>query len=124
MRDTGEVTLRRYVAVDDAGRVVNPLIAEGQRHGGIAQGIGQALYEAFVYDEAGNPLTATLIDYTPPSAADLPNFHLLPMQIPPRRNPLGVKGAASRARSARRPPSRTRSSTPSVIWECATSTCR
>jgi carbon-monoxide dehydrogenase large subunit len=72
--------------------VVNPLIAEGQRHGGIAQGVGQALYEEFVYDEAGNPLTATLIDYTIPSAADLPRFHLLPMQTPTPRNPLGVKG--------------------------------
>ncbi|HKR50145.1 MAG TPA: molybdopterin cofactor-binding domain-containing protein, partial [Pseudonocardiaceae bacterium] len=90
--DTGEVMLRRYLAVDDVGRVVNPLIAEGQRHGGIAQGIGQALYEAFVYDEAGNPLTATLIGYTIPSAADLPNFDLLPMQTPTPRNPLGVKG--------------------------------
>jgi aerobic carbon-monoxide dehydrogenase large subunit len=90
--DTGQVTLRRYLAVDDVGRVVNPLIAEGQRHGGIAQGIGQALYAAFVYDQAGNPLTASLIDYTIPSAADLPNFHLLPMQTPTPRNPLGVKG--------------------------------
>jgi carbon-monoxide dehydrogenase large subunit len=90
--DTGEVMLRRYLAVDDAGRVVNPLLAEGQRHGGIAQGIGQALYEEFVYDQAGNPLTATLIDYTIPSAADLPSFDLVPMQTPTRRNPLGVKG--------------------------------
>jgi carbon-monoxide dehydrogenase large subunit len=90
--DTGEVMLRRYIAVDDVGRVVNPLIAEGQRHGGIAQGIGQALYEEYVYDEVGNPLTASLIDYTIPSTADLPNFHLLPMQTPTPRNPLGVKG--------------------------------
>jgi carbon-monoxide dehydrogenase large subunit len=90
--DTGQVSLRRYIAVDDAGRVVNPLIAEGQRHGGIAQGIGQALFEAFAYDEAGNPLTGSLIDYTPPSAADLPDLHLLSMQTPTPRNPLGVKG--------------------------------
>jgi aerobic carbon-monoxide dehydrogenase large subunit len=90
--DTGQVWLCRYIAVDDAGRVVNPLIAEGQRHGGIAQGIGQALLEGFVYDRAGNPLTASLIDYTPPTAADLPDFHLLPMQTPTPRNPLGVKG--------------------------------
>jgi carbon-monoxide dehydrogenase large subunit len=90
--DTGKVSLRRYIAVDDAGRVVNPLITEGQRHGGIAQGIGQVLFEGFVYDEAGNPLTASLIDYTPPSAPDLPDFQLLPMQTPTPRNPLGVKG--------------------------------
>jgi carbon-monoxide dehydrogenase large subunit len=90
--ETGLVSLHRYVAVDDAGRVVNPLLAEGQRHGGIAQGVGQALFEGFVYDRAGNPLTASLVDYTPPSAADLPDFHLLPMQTPTPRNPLGVKG--------------------------------
>jgi carbon-monoxide dehydrogenase large subunit len=90
--DTGEVSLRRYIAVDDAGRLVNPLLAEGQRHGGIAQGIGQALLEGFVYDQAGNPLTTSLIDYTPPSAADLPDFQLLAMQTPTPRNPLGAKG--------------------------------
>ena len=90
--ETGGVSLRRYIAVDDAGRVVNPLLAEGQRHGGIAQGIGQALFEGFVYDQEGNPLTASLIDYTPPSAADLPDLQLLPMQTQTPRNPLGAKG--------------------------------
>jgi aerobic carbon-monoxide dehydrogenase large subunit len=89
---TGQVSLRRYIAVDDAGRLLNPLIAEGQRHGGIAQGVGQALLEGFVYDHAGNPLTTSLIDYTPPSAADLPDFQLLAMQTPTPRNPLGAKG--------------------------------
>jgi carbon-monoxide dehydrogenase large subunit len=90
--ETGKVTLLRLIAVDDAGNVVNPMLAEGQRHGGIAQGIGQALFEEFVYDEAGNPLTVSLADYTVPSAADLPNFELLPMQTPTPVNALGVKG--------------------------------
>jgi aerobic carbon-monoxide dehydrogenase large subunit len=84
--------LLRYVAVDDAGRLVNPLIAAAQRHGGIAQGLGQALFEAIVYDEDGNPLTASLADYTPPSAADLPFLELVPMQTPSPLNPLGAKG--------------------------------
>jgi carbon-monoxide dehydrogenase large subunit len=90
--ETGLVTLLRFVAVDDAGNVVNPLIAEGQRHGGIAQGIGQALYEEVRYDESGNPLTVSLADYTVPAAADLPNFELVAMQTPTPVNALGVKG--------------------------------
>ncbi len=90
--DTGRVVLLRYVAVDDAGHLVNPLIAEGQRHGGIVQGLGQALFEAVVYDQDGNPLTATLADYTPPSAPDLPVLELVTMQTPSPLNPLGVKG--------------------------------
>src|SRR5260370_31055174 len=68
------VTIRSYVAVDDVGKVVNPLIVEGQVHGGIAQGIAQALYEEAVYDDAGNLLTTTLADYLVPSAADLPSY--------------------------------------------------
>jgi aerobic carbon-monoxide dehydrogenase large subunit len=90
--ETGQVLLLRYVAVDDAGHLVNPLIADGQRHGAIAQGLGQALFEAVVYDDDGNPLTATFADYTPPSAPDLPFLELLPMQTPSPLNPLGVKG--------------------------------
>ncbi len=90
--ETGGVTIVRFLAVDDAGNLVNPLIAEGQRHGGIAQGIGQALFEEFTYDDAGNPLTATLADYTIPAAADLPSFELLPMHTPTPANALGVKG--------------------------------
>jgi CO/xanthine dehydrogenase Mo-binding subunit len=89
---TGRVTLIRLIAADDAGRIINPLLAEGQRYGGIAQGVGQALYEEMVYDEDGNPLTATLADYTVPSAADLPSFDLLSRQTPTPNNPLGVKG--------------------------------
>jgi carbon-monoxide dehydrogenase large subunit len=90
--DTGQVRLIRLVAVDDAGRVINPLLAEGQRHGGIAQGVGQALYEEMCYDDDGNPTTATLADYTLPSAADLPSFELLTQQTPTPNNPLGAKG--------------------------------
>jgi carbon-monoxide dehydrogenase large subunit len=90
--ETGQVVLLRYVAVDDAGRLVNPLIADGQRHGGIAQGLGQALFEAVVYDDDGNPLTASLADYTPPAAPDLPFLELVPMQTPSPLNPLGAKG--------------------------------
>jgi carbon-monoxide dehydrogenase large subunit len=90
--ETGLVELIRLVAVDDAGRLINPLLAEGQRYGGIAQGVGQALYEEMVYDDNGNPLTATLADYTIPSAADLPGFELLSRETPTPNNILGAKG--------------------------------
>jgi carbon-monoxide dehydrogenase large subunit len=89
--ETGMVTIRSYVAVDDIGKVVNPLIVDGQVHGGIAQGIGQALYEEAVYDEAGNLLTTTLADYLLPSAADLPSF-VTDRTESPADNRLGVKG--------------------------------
>jgi len=79
------------VAVDDVGVVVNPLIVEGQVHGGIAQGIAQALYEEGVYDEAGNLLTTTLADYLVPSAADLPSY-VTARTTSPANNRLGVKG--------------------------------
>jgi carbon-monoxide dehydrogenase large subunit len=90
--ETGKTTLLRLVAVDDAGVILNPLLAEGQRHGGIAQGVAQAMYEEVVYDANGNPLTATLADYPFPSAADLPMFELETMQTPTTYNPLGAKG--------------------------------
>ena len=89
---TGKVTPLRMVCVDDAGAVVNPLLAEGQRHGGIAQGIAQALYEEVAYDTDGNPLAMTLADYGFPSAADLPAFDLVDMATPTPHNPLGSKG--------------------------------
>ncbi len=89
--ETGMVRIRSYVAVDDVGKVVNPLIVDGQVHGGIAQGIGQALYEEAVYDEAGNLLTTTLADYLVPSAADLPSF-VTDRTESPAANRLGVKG--------------------------------
>jgi aerobic carbon-monoxide dehydrogenase large subunit len=89
--DTGFVKIRSYVAVDDVGVVVNPLIVEGQVHGGIAQGIAQALYEEGVYDDAGNLVTTTLADYLLPSAADLPSYQTERTSTP-ASNRLGVKG--------------------------------
>jgi aerobic carbon-monoxide dehydrogenase large subunit len=90
--ETGEARVVRLVAVDDAGRVLNPLLVDGQRHGGIAQGIGQALYEEVRYDSDGNPQTANFADYGLPSAAELPDFELVPMETPTWVNPLGAKG--------------------------------
>jgi carbon-monoxide dehydrogenase large subunit len=90
--DTGNVELVRHIAVDDCGRVLNPLIVAGQQHGGVAAGVGQALYEGFVYDEDGNPLTATLADYSFPSAAELPSFEVANTETPTHLNPLGAKG--------------------------------
>jgi len=89
--ETGMVTIRSYVAVDDIGKVVNPLIVEGQVHGGLAQGIAQALYEEAVYDDEGNLLTTTLADYLVPSAADLPSY-VTDRTESPAGNRLGVKG--------------------------------
>jgi aerobic carbon-monoxide dehydrogenase large subunit len=89
--ETGMVTIRKYVAVDDVGKVVNPLIVEGQVHGGIAQGIAQALYEEAVYDDDGNLLTTTLADYLVPSAVDLPSY-VTSRTESPADNRLGVKG--------------------------------
>lgn len=90
--ETGRVDLVRHVAVDDCGRVLNPLIVAGQQHGGVAQGVAQALWEQFVYDDAGNPLTTTLLDYAMPSAAELPSFETASTETPTPRNPLGAKG--------------------------------
>src|SRR3984885_14338165 len=90
--ETGKVTLLRHVTADDAGPVLNPLLFEGQRHGGIAQGAAQALVEEILYDADGNPLTATLMDYGAITAAELPSFELLTSETPTSVNPLGVKG--------------------------------
>jgi aerobic carbon-monoxide dehydrogenase large subunit len=90
--ETGLARALRHVAVDDAGRILNPMLAEGQVHGGIAQGIAQALFEEVRYDEAGNCLTGTLASYAMPSAADLPAFETLRTQTPTPLNPLGAKG--------------------------------
>ncbi|PZG33613.1 carbon monoxide dehydrogenase [Spongiactinospora gelatinilytica] len=90
--ETGMSRIRSYVAVDDVGKVVNPLIVEGQVHGGLAQGIGQALFEEAVHDADGNLLTTTLADYLVPSAADLPDFITDRTETPAVSNPLGVKG--------------------------------
>jgi carbon-monoxide dehydrogenase large subunit len=90
--ETGRVRLIRFVSVDDAGRLLNPLIVEGQRHGGAAQGIAQVVLEEFVYDAAGTPLTTNLADYAMISAAELPSFDLLTLETPTPINPLGAKG--------------------------------
>jgi len=90
--DTGRVELVRYVAVDDCGNQVNPMIVEGQLHGGIAQGVAQALFEEAVYDESGTLQSASLADYLVPSAAELPSFTLDHTVTPSPTNPLGVKG--------------------------------
>ncbi len=91
-RDTGEVTLDRYIAVDDCGNLINPMIVSGQVHGGIAQGVGQALWEEGVYDESGQLVTATLLDYALPRAHRLPSFETAHTITPCPHNPLGVKG--------------------------------
>jgi aerobic carbon-monoxide dehydrogenase large subunit len=90
--ETGKTVLRQVITVDDAGTVINPLLAEGQRHGGIAQGAAQALLEEVLYDEDGNPLTATFADYAFLSATDVPSFELADSQTPTSYNPLGAKG--------------------------------
>jgi aerobic carbon-monoxide dehydrogenase large subunit len=91
-RDTGKVKLTRFLAVDDCGRVLNPMMVDGQRHGGIAQGVGQALFEEVLYDEQGQAMTSTLGDYALPRAGDFPEFELDMTVTPTPRNPLGAKG--------------------------------
>jgi aerobic carbon-monoxide dehydrogenase large subunit len=90
--ETGKVVLKRVITIDDAGTVINPLIAEGQRHGGIAQGAAQAFLEEVIYDADGNPLTSTFADYAFLSATDVPSFELAEMETPTSYNPLGAKG--------------------------------
>jgi carbon-monoxide dehydrogenase large subunit len=90
--ETGWVKIRSYVAVDDIGHVINPLIVDGQLHGGIVQGIAQALFEEAAYDDSGNLVTASLADYLIPSAADVPSLTLARTETPSTLNPLGVKG--------------------------------
>ncbi len=91
-RDTGRVELKRYVAVDDCGPQINPMIVEGQVHGGVVQGIGQALWEGAVYDETGQLVTGSLADYAIPRADDLPDIDVLSTVTPSPHHPLGVKG--------------------------------
>jgi aerobic carbon-monoxide dehydrogenase large subunit len=90
--ETGEVRVLRHVACDDAGTIVNPMLVDGQVHGGVAAGIGQAVFEEVRYDDDGNPLTATLADYSFPSAAELPSFERIAHETPTPMNPLGAKG--------------------------------
>ncbi|HWC84680.1 MAG TPA: xanthine dehydrogenase family protein molybdopterin-binding subunit [Pseudonocardiaceae bacterium] len=95
--ETGKVSLRRIIAVDDAGPVVNPLTFRGQRHGGLAQGVAQAMLEVMNYDEDGNPTTGNLADYSFVGAPELPDFELVEMSTPTTRNLLGVKGIGEAA---------------------------
>lgn len=90
--ETGQVKMLRHIAVDDCGRILNPMIVSGQQHGGIAQGAAQALYEVFHFDEDGNPQTSNLMDYGIPSAAELCSFETSNTETPSPRNPLGAKG--------------------------------
>jgi carbon-monoxide dehydrogenase large subunit len=94
-RDTGEVQILRYVGVHDCGRIINPKLVEGQILGGIAQGVGQALSEAMVYSDAGQPLTGSLLDYALPKAPDMPELILDTLATPSPTNPLGAKGIGS-----------------------------
>ncbi len=90
--DTGDVKILRYLAVDDCGTVINPMIVDGQIHGGIVQGVAQALFEEAVYDDDGHMLTASLMDYLVPTAGDVPSFEMARTVTPTDSNPLGVKG--------------------------------
>jgi carbon-monoxide dehydrogenase large subunit len=90
--ETGETTILKYVCVDDIGNVVNPMIVEGQVHGGLVQGIAQALFEEAVHDDAGTLVTGSFVDYLVPSAPDVPSFTTDRTETPSTTNPLGVKG--------------------------------
>ena len=94
-QETFGVKILRYVGVHDCGQIVNPMIVEGQIHGGIAQGLGQALFEQVAYDEDGQPLSGTLMDYAIPRAADIPNLILDTVDTISPTNPLGAKGIGS-----------------------------
>jgi carbon-monoxide dehydrogenase large subunit len=90
--ETGGVRLDRYVVVNDSGRLINPTIAEGQIVGGVAQGLGGALMEHLVYDEAGQLITSSLLDYAVPTARSIPTIEMVHLEIPSPLNPLGIKG--------------------------------
>jgi len=90
--ETGAVRLDRYVVVSDSGRLINPMIAEGQIVGGIAQGLGGALLENLVYDADGQLLSSSLLDYALPTARNVPTIEMVHLEIPSPLNPLGVKG--------------------------------
>jgi carbon-monoxide dehydrogenase large subunit len=95
--ETGSVRPVGHVAVDDCGRILNPMLVEGQIHGGLAQGIAQALYESVEFDELGTPLTSNLASYLMPSAAELPGFACSQIETPTPLNPLGAKGIGEAA---------------------------
>jgi carbon-monoxide dehydrogenase large subunit len=89
---TGQTKLLRYLVAEDAGRIINPMIADGQVHGGVAQGIGNALFEEIVYDEAGAPLTATLADFLVPTCREIPRIELHHMETPSTESITRAKG--------------------------------
>ena len=89
---TGAVRLLRYVVAHDCGKLINPMIVEGQIHGGVAQGVGGGLLEEMVYDEQGQLLTGTFMDYLVPTAMELPPIETVHLEFPSPRNPLGIKG--------------------------------
>ena len=91
--ELGTFKILRYVVVHDCGRVLNPMIVDGQIHGGVAQGIGGAVLEQLVYDDNGQLATSTMADYMLPRAADIPEIEIVQMESPSPLNPLGVKGA-------------------------------
>jgi carbon-monoxide dehydrogenase large subunit len=121
--DVGCVRVLRLAAVDDCGVVVNPALVEGQVLGSIVQGLGQALYEQVRYDEAGQPLTATLLDYSVPTAAELPEV-VLGEHVTPNPNAATPRGPVSPAASARRRRCSTPSATPWTATTPPRSTCR
>jgi aerobic carbon-monoxide dehydrogenase large subunit len=90
--DTGATRIVNYVAVDDFGVVLNPLLVAGQVHGGVVQGLGQALMEHAIYDDSGQLLTGSFMDYAMPHAAEMPSMHVSTVEVPCKNNPLGVKG--------------------------------
>jgi carbon-monoxide dehydrogenase large subunit len=91
-KDTGAIEIRRYVAVDDCGKIINPMIVAGQVHGGVAQGLGQALFEQAVYDESGQLVTGEFMDYAIPKSTMVPYIEDSHTETPSPVNPLGVKG--------------------------------
>jgi carbon-monoxide dehydrogenase large subunit len=101
--DTGRVKHLRHIACDDAGRVLNPMLLDGQIHGGVAQGTAQALLEEVRYDSDGNPITSNLADYAMISAAELPDITVIHMETPTFVNPLGVKGVGESGTSGSTP---------------------
>ncbi|WP_328589681.1 molybdopterin cofactor-binding domain-containing protein [Nonomuraea aridisoli] len=123
-RDTGHVEVTDFVAVDDCGTVINPLVAEGQVHGGVAQGIAQALYERIVYAPDGQPMTSSLMDYAVPVARQLPSIRTVNVASPRRSTRWASRASARAAPSAPRPPSSTPSWTRCAGPGSRTSTCR
>ena len=106
--ETGEVDLARYIAVDDVGKKINPMIVDGQLHGGIAQGVGQALWEGAVYGDDGQLQSGSMLDYALPHASGLPAFELDETVTPSPVNPLGIKGVGEAGAIASTPGGRQR----------------